>query len=101
MVEEAIYSADHGRIDLVLFLNGIQVATLESKSVFTMSIQAAIDQPKFHRTPRGSPLLTYGRAMIMHMAVSPEICMTTHLKGKRRPLSHSPTGQTTWPGTRG
>lgn len=83
MVEEVTYSADGGRIDLVLFLNGIPVATLELKTDFTQSVQNAIDQYKFHRHPRGNPLLTYGRGAIVHMAVSPsEIYMTTRLEGK-------------------
>jgi type I restriction enzyme R subunit len=45
-------------IDLVLFLNGIPVATVEIKTDFTQDINAAVDQYRFDRIPRprASPL---------------------------------------------
>ena len=39
-------------IDLVLFLNGLPVATVELKSDFTQSVNDAIDQYRFDRLPR-------------------------------------------------
>src|SRR5574340_1479081 len=39
-------------IDLVLFLNGIPVATVELKTDFTQSVQDAVDQYRFDRIPR-------------------------------------------------
>ena len=39
-------------IDLVLFLNGIPVATAELKSEFTQGINEAVDQYKFDRIPK-------------------------------------------------
>ena len=39
-------------IDLVLFLNGIPVATAELKSDFTQDVNAAVDQYRFDRIPR-------------------------------------------------
>ena len=39
-------------IDLVLFLNGLPVATAELKTDFTQSIDDAIDQYRFDRHPR-------------------------------------------------
>ena len=40
-------------IDLVLFLNGIPVATAELKTEFTQGVQAAVDQYRFDRIPAG------------------------------------------------
>jgi hypothetical protein len=45
-------SANENCIDLVLFLNGIPVATTELKTDFTQSIDDAIDQYRFDRNPR-------------------------------------------------
>ena len=38
-------------IDLVLFLNGVPVATVELKTDFTQSIGDAVDQYRFDRNP--------------------------------------------------
>lgn len=53
-------------IDLVLFLNGIPVATVELKTDFTQSIGDAIDQYRFDRLPpakgqAAEPLLSFRR----------------------------------------
>ena len=59
VVQEVGYSTRKSdRIDLVLFLNGLPVATIEIKTNFTQSLQAAIEQYKHDRTPSGEPLLT-------------------------------------------
>jgi type I restriction enzyme R subunit len=39
-------------IDLVLFLNGVPVATAELKTDFTQSVHDAVDQYRFDRNPR-------------------------------------------------
>jgi type I restriction enzyme, R subunit len=39
-------------VDLVLFLNGLPVATVELKTDFTQSIGDAIDQYRFDRHPK-------------------------------------------------
>jgi type I restriction enzyme R subunit len=75
-------------IDLVLFLNGIPVATVELKTDFTQSIGDAIDQYRFDRNPKdpgqpAEPLLTFQRGALVHFAVSnAEVHMTTKLAGK-------------------
>lgn len=76
-------------IDLVFFINGIPVATVELKTDFTQSIKHATDQYKFDRLPkdpktgRVEPLLTFKRGAIVHFAMTDtEIEMTTQLKGK-------------------
>jgi len=76
-------------IDLVLFLNGIPVATAELKSDFTQGVEDAVDQYRFDRDPKvpGSaatePLLDFPRGALVHFAVSQsEARMTTRLQGK-------------------
>ncbi len=75
-------------IDLVLFVNGLPVATIELKTDFTQNINDAVEQYHKDRQPRNSknkdePLLSFGRRALVHFAVSnDEIQMTTELKGK-------------------
>jgi type I restriction enzyme R subunit len=75
-------------LDLVLFLNGIPVATVELKTDFTQSIDDAVDQYRFDREPRpkgksAEPLLTFPSGALVHFAVSnTEVRMTTKLEGK-------------------
>lgn len=74
-------------IDLVLFLNGIPVATVELKTDFTQSIGDAIDQYRFDRLPRPKgqapePLLSFPNGALVHFAVSnSEVAMVTKLNG--------------------
>ena len=76
------------RIDLVLFVNGIPVATLELKSEFKQAVQNAITQYKTTRfaidpaTKKSEPLLTFKRGALVHFAVSQyEVYMATRLEG--------------------
>lgn len=76
-------------IDLVFFINGIPVATVELKTEFTQSLEHAKDQYKFDRLPvdpttkRKEPLLTFKRGAIVHFAMTDSLIeMTTELKGK-------------------
>lgn len=77
----------HESIDLVLFVNGIAVATLELKSDFTQSVDDAVDQYRFDRdpAPKGGmvePLLSFPGGALVHFAVSQtEVQMTTRLAG--------------------
>jgi len=74
-------------LDLVLFLNGIAVATVELKSNFTQSVHDAVDQYRFdrHPQPKGGvlePLLSFPGGALVHFAVSQsEVMMTTRLAG--------------------
>ena len=74
-------------IDLVLFLNGVPVATVELKTDFTQSVDDAVDQYRFDREPRPKgqspePLLDFPRGALVHFAVSnAEARMTTKLEG--------------------
>jgi type I restriction enzyme, R subunit len=76
------------RIDLVLFVNGIPVATLELKSEFKQSAGRAVKQYKLDRLPKdpatgkAEPLLTFKRGALVHFAVSQfEVAMCTRLAG--------------------
>ena len=74
-------------LDLVLFVNGIAVATAELKSDFTQSVYDAVDQYRFdrHPSPKGGvaePLLGFPGGALVHFAVSQsEVMMTTRLAG--------------------
>ena len=74
-------------LDLVLFVNGIPVATAELKSDFTQGVQDAVDQYRFDRNPQPKggqvePLLSFPGGALVHFAVSQtEVMMTTRLAG--------------------
>ena len=77
------------RIDLVLFLNGLPIVTMELKSEFKQSVENAKRQYRYDRPPKDpvtrkpEPLLTFKRGALVHFAVSQdEVAMTTQLKGK-------------------
>ena len=77
------------RIDLVLFVNGLPVATLELKSEFKQAVHNAIKQYKTTRLPidpatkKPEPLLTFKRGALVHFAVSQyEVYMATRLEGE-------------------
>ncbi|MBZ9539787.1 type I restriction endonuclease subunit R [Modicisalibacter tunisiensis] len=77
------------RLDLVLFVNGLPVATLELKSAFKQSVENAKRQYCYDRpvkdpvTRKPEPLLTFKRGALVHFAVSQdEVAMTTKLAGK-------------------
>ncbi len=78
--------AKRNRIDVVLFVNGIPVTTMELKSEFKQSVNNAITQYKKTRLPKDpdtkkpEPLLTFKRGALVHFAVSQyEVYMTTRL----------------------
>jgi len=75
-------------VDLVLFVNGIAVATAELKSDFTQCVDDAVDQYRNDRDPQPKgglvePLLSFPGGALVHFAVSQaEVRMTTRLSGK-------------------
>ncbi|PHQ33150.1 type I restriction endonuclease subunit R [Rhodopirellula bahusiensis] len=90
VVRQVRYSThNENSIDLVLFLNGLPVATIELKTDFTQSIHDAVDQYRFDRNPQpkgkaAEPLLKFPSGALVHFAVSSsEVQMTTHLKGAK------------------
>lgn len=91
VVRQVRYSVHNGScIDLVLFLNGIPVATIEIKTETTQSIDEAVKQYRRDRLPidKGTntpePLLSFGRRALVHFALSSdEVRMTTKLDGDK------------------
>ena len=88
VVRQVKYSThNENSIDLVLFLNGIPVVTVELKTDFTQSIGDAVDQYRFDRNPRPKgqapePLLSFPSGALVHFAVSNrEVQMVTKLDG--------------------
>ncbi len=88
VIRQVKYSlACENSIDLVLFLNGLPVATVELKTDFTQSIGDAIDQYRFDRQPHpkgqnAEPLLSFPSGALVHFAVSnKEVAMVTKLTG--------------------
>lgn len=89
VIRQVHYSEHNGNsIDLVLTLNGLPVATLELKTDTTQSIDDAVRQYRFDRSPMDTasrklePLLSFGRRALVHFAVSTdEVRMTTRLSG--------------------
>ncbi len=88
VVRQVKYSQhNENSIDLVLFLNGIPVATVELKTDFTQSIGDAIDQYRFDRNPKpkgqtAETLLSFPNGALVHFAVSnSEVSMVTKLDG--------------------
>jgi type I restriction enzyme R subunit len=88
VVRQVRYSVHNENcLDLVLFLNGLPVSTVELKTDFTQSVADAVDQYRFDRLPRSKgnpaePLLAFPSGALVHFAVSnTEVCMTTKLNG--------------------
>lgn len=89
VVRQLHYSVHHeNSIDLVLFVNGVPVATCELKSHYTQSVQDAVYQYKTDREPffkprnAPEPLLAFPGGALVHFAVSnAAVEMTTRLAG--------------------
>ena len=75
---------DKRSIDLVFFVNGLPVATLELKSFFKQEWRTAVKQYKQNRDPKGQPLLGFGTRALVHFAVDDdEVWMTTRLADEK------------------
>ncbi len=77
VVRQVRYSVhNENSMDLVLFLNGLAVATGELKTDFTQSVEDAVDQYRFDRNPKpkgqgsAEPLLSFPNGALVHFAVS-------------------------------
>ncbi|MEP5168808.1 MAG: DEAD/DEAH box helicase family protein [Shimia thalassica] len=98
VMRQVTYSArNKNAIDLVTFVNGIPVTTLEVKNLLTQqTFKHAERQYRKDRSPAGEPLLTFKRGAIVHLAVDQDnVSMTTRLmNGKTRflPLNRGRDG---------
>ena len=89
VVRQVRYSVhNENSLDLVLFLNGLPVATVELKSDFTQCVDDAVDQYRFDRNPHpkgqgaSEPLLGFPHGALVHFAVCNSLVrMTTRLQG--------------------
>ena len=88
VIKEVEYSTKcENRIDVVLFLNGLPIVTMELKNLLTgTTFRHAEKQYCTDRSPAGEPLLTFKRGALIHFAVDEDnVSMTTRLRnGKTR-----------------
>ncbi|WP_454932059.1 type I restriction endonuclease subunit R [Actinomyces oricola] len=88
VVRQVHYSVTDAKksIDLVLFLNGLPVATIELKTEFTQSVTRGQVQYKNDRNPGADGkeiLLAWGKRTLVHFVVTDnEVSMTTKLDGQ-------------------
>ncbi|MCU7829113.1 MAG: putative DNA binding domain-containing protein [Candidatus Thiodiazotropha sp. (ex Myrtea sp. 'scaly one' KF741663)] len=77
-------SKDTRSLDMVLFLNGIPIITLELKNKFTgQSTTDSIKQYKNDRDPN-EPIFQFKKGALVHFAVDTDLAfMTTRLSGKK------------------
>lgn len=85
VTRQLFFSAtDTKSLDMVLFLNGIPVVTLELKNKFTsQSTTHSIKQYKNDRDPN-EPIFQFKKGALVHFAVDTDLAfMTTRLSGKK------------------
>ena len=82
VIQEVAYQKDiakGNRVDLVIFVNGLPISTIELKDTFSMGVEEAMKQYKNDRDPNEKLF----KRCLVHFAMSDEkIYMTTKLKGK-------------------
>ena len=84
VTRQLAYSSDETRraLDLVLFINGLPLATFELKNSLTkQTVADAIEQYKRDRDPR-ERLFEFGRCAVHFAVDDAEVRMCTHLLGK-------------------
>lgn len=85
VTRQLYFSANDKRsLDMVLFLNGIPIVTLELKNKFTrQSTTHSIKQYKNDRDPN-EPIFQFKKGALVHFAVDTDLAfMTTRLSGKK------------------
>ncbi len=92
MRQVAYSSKNKNTIDIVIFVNGIPVATIEVKNHLTgQTFRHAEEQYRWNRSPAGEPLLTFKRGAIVHFAVDQNnVSMATHLISRSGERSGEP-----------
>lgn len=83
VTEELNYEGDK-RIDLVIFLNGIPIITMELKNLFTnQNYKNAIKQYKYYRSNKEQLFRFKERAIVNFAMDTDEVYMTTKLAGEK------------------
>ncbi|WP_228850801.1 type I restriction endonuclease subunit R [Aegicerativicinus sediminis] len=71
-------------IDMVLFLNGIPIITMELKNQLTgQNIRHSEKQYSYDRNPLGEPLLQFKRCLVHFCIDNDKVSMTTRLNGSK------------------
>jgi type I restriction enzyme, R subunit len=86
VIRQVRYSTkSENAIDVVIFINGLPVATLELKNTLTGStFKHAEHQYRKDRPPANEPLLTFKRGALVHFALDQDnVSMTTRLQNGR------------------
>ena len=85
VIRQCRYSAveTHDALDLVLFLNGLPIFTLELKNKLTsQTVANAREQYRNDRSPKNEPLLQFRRCLVHFAVDDDEVWMTTKLEDK-------------------
>ncbi len=83
VIRQVRYSPkNENAIDIVLFVNGFPIATLELQNTLTgQNVKDAERQYRRDRSPAGEPLLTFKRGALVHFALDQDlVSMTTRLQ---------------------
>ena len=84
LVRQLHYSPNNNNsIDIVIFINGIPILTIELKNQLTgQNIDNSDKQYRFDRNPKGEPLLDFQRCICHFSVDNDKVNMTTKLDGK-------------------
>jgi type I restriction enzyme R subunit len=84
LVRQLHYSTQNNNsIDMVLFLNGIPLLTMELKNQLTgQNIKHSENQYRYDRNPKNEPLLGFKRCLVHFCVDNDRVSMTTKLNGK-------------------
>ena len=88
LVRQLHYSPNNNNsIDIVIFINGIPILTIELKNQLTgQTVENSDKQYRFDRNPKGEPLLKFQRCICHFSVDNDKVNMTTKLKWKRHIL---------------
>ncbi len=84
LVRQLHYSPhNNNSIDVVVFINGIPILTIELKNQLTgQTVLDSDKQYRFNRDPKGEPLLKFQRCVCHFSVDNDRVNMTTKLEGK-------------------
>ncbi len=84
LVRQLHYSPNNNNsIDIVIFINGIPILTIELKNQLTgQTVDNSDKQYRFDRDPKGEPLLDFQRCICHFSVDNDKVNMTTRLNGK-------------------